>query len=97
MSSHYHLTDKELADLEFEHRHAFDKRYADRVKAVYLLGKGWPVTKIAQALLIDRETVRNHFKRYRKGGFGCLAEKRRWRQRRCAYRGAAAVAGSAST
>jgi transposase len=72
MSSHYHLTDQELADLEFEHRHAFDKRYADRVKAVYLLGKGWSVTKIAQALLIDRETVRNHFKRYRKGGLAAL-------------------------
>lgn len=72
MSSHYHLTDQEPADLEFEHRHATDKRYADRVKAVYLLGKGWSVTKIAQALLIDRETVRNHFKRYRKGGLAAL-------------------------
>lgn len=72
MSSHYHLTDQELTGLELEHRHATDKRYADRVKTVYLLGKGWPVTKIAQALLIDRETVRNHFKRYRKGGLTAL-------------------------
>ncbi|SER71276.1 Winged helix-turn helix [Nitrosomonas sp. Nm51] len=72
MSSCYRLTDQELDDLEFEHRHATDKRYADRVKAVYLLGKGWPVTKIAEALLIDRETVRNHFKRYRKGGLAAL-------------------------
>lgn len=39
MSSRYHLTDKELDDLEFEHRHTSDKRYADRVKTVYLLGK----------------------------------------------------------
>jgi transposase len=61
MTSRYHLTNKELDDLEFEHRHATDKRYADRVKTVYLLGKGWPVTKIAEALMIDRETVRNHF------------------------------------
>ncbi len=72
MSSRYHLTNQELDDLEFEHRHTTDKRYADRVKAVYLLGKGWPVTKIAEALLIDRETVRNHFKRYRKGGLTAL-------------------------
>jgi len=72
MPSRYHLTDQELDDLEFEHRHATDKRYADRVKAVYLPGKGWPVTKIAEALLIDRETVRNHFKRYRKGGLAAL-------------------------
>ncbi|MCP5276634.1 MAG: helix-turn-helix domain-containing protein [Burkholderiales bacterium] len=74
MSSHYNLTNQELDDLEFEHRHAIDKRYADRVKAVYLLGKGWPVTKIAEALLIDRETVRNHFKRYRKGGLAALQQ-----------------------
>ncbi|SFI98960.1 hypothetical protein [Nitrosomonas sp. Nm34] len=63
MSSRYQLTDQELSELEFEHRHTTDKRYADRVKAVYLLGKGWSVTKIAQALLIYRETVRNHFQR----------------------------------
>lgn len=72
MSSRYHLSDKELEDLEFEHRHIADKRYLDRVKTVYLLGKGWRVTKIAEALLIDRETVRNHFKRYRKGGLLAL-------------------------
>jgi transposase len=72
MLSRYHLTDKELDDLAFEHRHTSDKRYADRVKTVYLLGKGWSVTKIAEALLIDRETVRNHFKRYRKGGLSAL-------------------------
>ncbi|HNP27095.1 MAG TPA: hypothetical protein PKM20_10170 [Nitrosomonas sp.] len=39
MSSRYKLTDQELYDLEFEYRHATDKRYADRVKAVNLLGK----------------------------------------------------------
>jgi transposase len=72
MSSRYHLTASELDDLEFEHRHTTDKRYADRVKTVYLLGKGWSVTKIAEALMMDRETVRNHFKRYRKGGLPAL-------------------------
>ena len=72
MSSRYHLSASELADLEFEHRHTSDKRYADRVKTVYLLGKGWSVTKIAEALMMDLETVRNHFKRYRKGGLSAL-------------------------
>ena len=74
MSSRYPLTDKELDDLESEHRHTSDKRYVDRVKTVYLLGKGWTVTKIAEALMIDRETVRNHFKRYRKGGLPALQQ-----------------------
>jgi DNA-binding NarL/FixJ family response regulator len=63
MSSRYHLTDQELSELELEHRHTTDKRYADRVKAVYLLGKGWSVTRMAQALLINHKTVRNHFQR----------------------------------
>ncbi|SER04078.1 hypothetical protein SAMN05421690_100668 [Nitrosomonas sp. Nm51] len=40
MSLCYNLTNQELDSLEFEHRHAADKRYADRVKTVYLLGKG---------------------------------------------------------
>jgi len=74
MTSRYHLTPSELDDLAFEHRHTSDKRYADRVKTVYLLGKGWPVTRIAEALLIDRETVRNHCKRYRKGGLPALQQ-----------------------
>jgi len=39
---------------------------------VYLLGSGWPVGRVAQALMIDRESVRNHHKRYRKGGLMAL-------------------------
>ncbi len=60
MFSHYHITDQVLDDLEFEHCHTTDKCYAGWVKTVYLLGNRWSVTKIAEALLIDRETVRNH-------------------------------------
>lgn len=72
MYSSYHLANCELDDLEFEHRHTTDKPYADRVKTVYLLGNDWSVTKIAEALLIDRETVSNYFKRYRKGGLPAM-------------------------
>ncbi|AKH37523.1 MULTISPECIES: IS630 family transposase [Nitrosomonas] len=68
MSSRYGLTDQELAELEFEHRHTTDKRYAGWVKVVYLLGKGWSAAKVAHALLNDREMVRNQFQRYGKGG-----------------------------
>ncbi|SCZ86359.1 hypothetical protein NSMM_520029 [Nitrosomonas mobilis] len=39
---------------------------------MYLLGSGWPVGRVAQALMIDRESVRNHHKRYRKGGLMAL-------------------------
>ncbi len=44
------------------------------IKTVYLLGKGWTTSRVAEALLIDRETVRNHFKRYRKGGVEALRQ-----------------------
>ncbi|WP_211752381.1 helix-turn-helix domain-containing protein [Nitrosomonas communis] len=54
------------------HRQIKDKRYADRLKTVYLPGKGWSVTQVAKSLMIDRETVRNHYKRYRKGGLSAL-------------------------
>jgi hypothetical protein len=67
MTNRYHLRQQELDELEYEHRHTrSDKRYVDRIKAVYLLGGGWPVSQVAQALKMDRESVRNHHKRYRK-------------------------------
>ena len=72
MSSRYSLTAQEIANLEVAHRQAKDKRYADRLKTVYLLGKGWSVTQVAEALMMDRVTVRTHYKRYRKGGLPAL-------------------------
>ncbi|SFI74018.1 hypothetical protein SAMN05428978_11441, partial [Nitrosomonas sp. Nm34] len=54
MSSHYLLTAQEIANLEVAHRQTKDKRYADRLKTVYLLGKGWSVTQVAEALMMDR-------------------------------------------
>jgi hypothetical protein len=68
MSNRYRLTQPELDELEYEHRHTSDNRYEDRIKSVYLLGIGWQVTQVAQVLMIDRESLRNHHNRYRKGG-----------------------------
>ncbi|MGH9802199.1 MAG: helix-turn-helix domain-containing protein [Blastocatellia bacterium] len=50
------------------HAELRDKRGADRVKAVILLGSGWSVAKVADALLIDANTVRTYFRRYQQGG-----------------------------
>jgi len=68
MSSCLHVTQQELDGLGYEYRYTSDRRYADRIKVVYLLGSGWPVGRVAQALMIDRESVHNHQKRYHKGG-----------------------------
>ena len=75
----YSLPASELADLRAAHRGTRDKREADRIKAVILLARGWRAEDVADALLIDPNTVRNHFKRYQQGGLPELL--------RVAYRG----------
>lgn len=64
----YLLTTPELETLRQAHRKMKDKRKADRLKAVYLLGSGWSATKVAEALLVDEDTVRNWFHLYETGG-----------------------------
>jgi hypothetical protein len=55
------LNDREVADLRAAHRAA---REAYRLIAVILLASGWMATQIAEALLVECESVRNCFKRY---------------------------------
>jgi transposase len=64
----YSLPARELHELRAAHRVTREKREADRIKAVILLASGWAAEDVADALLIDPNTVRNHFKRYREGG-----------------------------
>jgi transposase len=64
----YTLTSDELTRLRAAHRRTRDQREADRIKAVILLASGWRAEDIAEALLVDPNTVRAHFKRYRAGG-----------------------------
>ena len=53
----YHLSDAELRELRLAHRQAGEKREAYRINAVILLGSGWSVEQVSQALLIDADTV----------------------------------------
>jgi transposase len=64
----FRLTPKQLTDLRALHKKQRDRMKADRVKAVVLLGSGWSVTDVAQALLIDETTVRNWYEKYQHGG-----------------------------
>lgn len=68
----YTLSTAELDALRAAHRTAREKRAADRLKAVVLLGSGWSAEAVAEALLIDPNTVRNHYDRYRQGGIKAL-------------------------
>lgn len=47
-----------------EHKKERDKRICDRIKAVLLYDKGWSYQKIAEALLISHEGVRQHVMDY---------------------------------
>jgi DNA-directed RNA polymerase specialized sigma24 family protein len=64
MQDHF-LTQQDLAELRAAHRAARNAPEAYRLKAVMLLGSGWSASEVAAALVIDVDTVRNHFKRYK--------------------------------
>ena len=64
----FQLTAKQIAALRVTHKTLRDRRLADRVKAIVLLGTGWSASEVAQALLIDEKTVYNWLEKYQQGG-----------------------------
>jgi transposase len=68
----FRLTTAEIRSLRVLHRGCRDRRLADRVKAVVLLGTGWTVTDTAEALLLDEDTVRSYRQAYQQGGTDLL-------------------------
>ncbi len=66
------LTRKEITRLRGAHGGCKDKRLADRIKAVVLLGTGWTVAATAEALLLDQDTVRAYVQKYQQGGIETL-------------------------
>ena len=59
-------------ELRAAHRRALNVREAYRINAVILLGNGRTAADVADALLIDPDTVRTYFKSYKKGGLDVL-------------------------
>jgi transposase len=62
------LRSEQIAKLKIVHRRTKKKRDADRIKAIVLLSQGWTFVQVAQALLIDEETIRNYLKCYKAKG-----------------------------
>lgn len=62
------LTQEQINELKIKHRLLKDKKTADRIKAIYLLGTGWTQEKVCEALMLDEGTLRHYVKRYREGG-----------------------------
>jgi len=66
------LTRTQIDSLKAAHRRCKDKRLADRIKAVVLLGTGWTVVATAEALLLDEDTVSHYVRKYQQGGLETL-------------------------
>ncbi|MDR1479357.1 MAG: transposase [Planctomycetaceae bacterium] len=64
----YQLSSRQIASLKALHRTLRDRKEADRVKAVVLLGSGWSVSTVAEAIMLDANTVRSYFDKYVHGG-----------------------------
>ena len=64
----FRLTTKQVATLRTLHHSLRDKRLAYRVNAIILLGSGWSVAEVAQALLVDETTLYLWLEKYQHGG-----------------------------
>lgn len=62
------LTVVQERGLREAHRRTRDKREADRIKAVVLLGTGWTQKQVATALFLDEDTLRRYVDSYQQGG-----------------------------
>lgn len=71
----FELTDQDQRGLREAHRRTRDKREADRIKAVVLLGTGWTQPQVAEALMLDEQTLREYVRRYREGGVEQLLKR----------------------
>jgi predicted ArsR family transcriptional regulator len=54
------LTLEQRSHLKLRHRSERDGRTRDRIKAVLLSDRGWTYRQIAEALLLDEETISKH-------------------------------------
>jgi transposase len=73
----FKLTPAQLKELHYGHsaaKRAQDVRLAYRINAVILLGSDWTLEQVAEALLLDDETLRSYVSRYKAFGVGGLSQ-----------------------
>jgi len=68
----FKLSKDELIALRLAHKSEHYKRSAYKINAVILLGSGWSLSEVKDALLIDDETLRSYIKKYQDGGLAEL-------------------------
>ncbi len=73
----FDLTPEQLRDLRFAHSMAKYKqnvRLAYKLNALILLGSGWTLKQVSEALLLDDETLRSYVSRYKADGVDGLSK-----------------------
>ena|SRR3972149_11683392 len=60
------LNQAERDTLKAQHPQEKNRRVADKIKAILLSDKGWTYRQIAEALLIDEQTIGRHVDEYLK-------------------------------
>ncbi len=68
------LTAREIEILREAHYSAFDRKHADRIKAVLFLNQGFTYKQTAKLLMLDETTIRRYEKQFKKGGVDLLVE-----------------------
>ena len=68
------LTGEELRELRIAHRAECNCTAAYKINAIILLGSGWNLDQVKEALLIDDETLRSYVEKYKTGGIKKLTE-----------------------
>ncbi len=66
------LTDEQIAELRIAHRAERNRNAAYKINAIILLGTGWNLKQVKEALLIDDETLRSYVEKYKAGGISEL-------------------------
>lgn len=68
----FKLTEEEIQGLRAAHKLASKSKEAYKINAVILLGSGWTLEEVAEALLLDSETLSSYVKKYQSGGVKLL-------------------------
>lgn len=68
------LTKEQVKELRAAHHAERNRNAAYKINAVILLGTGWKLKEVKEALLLDDETLRSYVKRYQAGGVVALLE-----------------------
>ena len=68
----FELSVEEIIKLRLAHKSEKHKGRAYRINAVILLGSGWTVKQVSDALLLDEDTLSDYIKKYKEGGLTTL-------------------------